>query len=820
MTQAIIIEQVQLQGFRAYLQPQTVSLCRGSTPLSLAVFAPNAGGKSSLVDSFEFFFSEEATLKRLGKRSFQSHAGPLALEHVEAAEEGLVPSVHFWFRQGQDKFDGSRATSNALPNAAERVLSGTKVPFVIHGYELRSFVDETTPGERYKELAGWFALDPLLAIQQNFRALRSRIKQMIELTSEVDERSRDIRRLTKGKIVSWNGPTLCAWLNDEVLAPLDNSLKLADFSDEDSGFRELGNRKDAEIEQMGVGQLKRLSDLVEALIGQPNGNTPGHVSAFENAVSKRRAAVAHEMEERSKASSAVFNQVWTSAKALFDNSIDFDVCPICDTNFASSPHGSCNGVHINLSEKLSELARYREAESELKSTETELGQAADTLKTRIGAAAPFLEEGGYGIEEVLTYLEVVQSWHIHEEAPESNEAISALTTVHSSIAGELLRIEQQQGEHTYGNAFNTARELLEIKTDLERIGRTKTELALLHKELDRQSHAINKDIVGHTQDLLGKLQVEVCSLYTEIQGKSGAPIPIRLELPDEDDTDQQRAQLVIDFSDSRKSVVPSGYLSDSQIHTLALALRLAAIRLLNPSFPTVVLDDVVTSYDADHRKTIAGVLAKHFAEFQIVLVTHDEQFFNLLKDQLPNARWVFRRITEVRPGFGPVFHDHRTPDQLIQDKLDVGQSASDDMRQAEEEWLLDICRDFGAKAVIRPLDRAFQYDRGELAESLVSFLKSTDIPVPMVPGVANSFLNSLQKGVVENFASHFSDNPYKGGSVGDDRTRWEEFKYFRGLFVCSCCGKHRFKRPPGLAKPVCSSCETPFMFQPPAITSV
>ena len=53
MTQAIIIEQVQLQGFRAYLQPQTVSLCRGSTPLSLAVFAPNAGGKSSLVDSFQ-----------------------------------------------------------------------------------------------------------------------------------------------------------------------------------------------------------------------------------------------------------------------------------------------------------------------------------------------------------------------------------------------------------------------------------------------------------------------------------------------------------------------------------------------------------------------------------------------------------------------------------------------------------------------------------------------------------------------------------------------------------------------------------------------
>ena len=47
------------------------------------------------------------------------------------------------------------------------------------------------------------------------------------------------------------------------------------------------------------------------------------------------------------------------------------------------------------------------------------------------------------------------------------------------------------------------------------------------------------------------------------------------------------------------------------MHTLALtalALRLAAIRMFNSEAPIVVLDDVVTSYDADHRKTIAGAL--------------------------------------------------------------------------------------------------------------------------------------------------------------------------------------------------------------------
>lgn len=811
----ITIEHFKVEGFRAYLQPQTVSLCRGSTPLSLALFAPNAGGKSSLVDSFEFYFSEDATLKRLGKRSVQSRAGPLAMGHVDAGEKGLTPSVHFWFRQGQDKFDDSRSTSNPLPNAAKRVLSGTNVPFVIRGYELRGFVEETTPGDRYKDLAAWFALDPLIAIQQNFRALRSRIKQVVESTSDVDERSRDIKRVTRGKMSSWDGSALCAWLNDEVLAPLDNCLKLADFSDQDSGFKELGNRRDAELEQIGVGQLKRLSGLVQTLTTDPDGNPAGQVFAFEKAVSTLQDAAAHEAEERSKASNAVFNQVWTSAKALFDDGNDSDVCPICDTNFTSSPHGSLDGVCVSLSEKLSELGHYQEAESGLKSAQVELEKAANTLKTDLGSTAPLLEEAGYEINEVLAYLERLKSWHIHEEAPDSNAAINALTNIHSSILVAIDRIEQRQGEHTYRNAFDTAQELIRIKTDLDRISRTKAELRLLHEELDRQAHAINKDIADHIQSLIGKLQVDVSTLYKEIQGNSGDPIPIRIEFPDEDDTDQQRAQLVIDFSDNRKGVVPSGYLSDSQIHTLALALRLAAIRLLNPSVPMIVLDDVVTSYDADHRKTIAGVLAKHFAAFQIILVTHDEQFFNLLKDQLPEARWLFRRITEVRQGFGPVFQDHRTPDEVIQDKLDANQSAAAEIRQSEEEWLLGICRDFGTKAVIRSLERAYQYDRSELAESLASFLKNAEIPVPMVPGVANSFLNSLKKGELENFASHLSDNPYKIGSVGDDRTRWEEFKYFRDLFVCPSCGKRRFKRPHTLKKPVCNSCEAQFEFQPP-----
>jgi hypothetical protein len=199
----ILIDAFKLQGFRAYLEPQTINLCRGDKSLSLAVFAPNAKGKSSLADALEYYFSEDATLTRLGKRQLQTHAGPLAMENVEADKCGITPAVHLWFRQDKDRFDEAREVSKSikspypLPNAATRVLSTIKVPFIIRGYELRSFIEDATPEDRYKDVASWFALDPLARIQQNLRAIRREVKKKSESRTEENEHIRDLKQITK-----------------------------------------------------------------------------------------------------------------------------------------------------------------------------------------------------------------------------------------------------------------------------------------------------------------------------------------------------------------------------------------------------------------------------------------------------------------------------------------------------------------------------------------------------------------------------------------------------------------------------------------------
>jgi len=301
-------------------------------------------------------------------------------------------------------------------------------------------------------------------------------------------------------------------------------------------------------------------------------------------------------------------------------------------------------------------------------------------------------------------------------------------------------------------------------------------------------------------------------IYRQIQGDRA--VPIRLELPPEEDSNQQRLNLVIDFAPNRTSVQPSGYLSDSQIHSVALAFRLAAIKQFNDAAPIIVLDDIVTSYDADHRRAIAGVIADRCGDCQVIITTHDELFFRYLKDQLRSAEWQFAQITKFDAKFGPRFSDHKVTHDMIEARWEFGESAGNEMRQAEEEWLLDICRAFGVTIRIRSLEKPHSYERAELASALASFFKQVKLTPLRVPGVNNRFLDSLQQGVIENFASHFQNALYGNVSIGDEKKRWDEFWAFKNQFVCPVCGRTKFKRPQGVNKPICAheACEAQFEF--------
>lgn len=820
MADATLFHSLTLEGFRAYLQPKTFDL---SKKPCLAIFAPNGLGKSSVIDALEFLFSEHGTLERLGQRTLNNQAGPPALAHNGAQAAGIAPMVKFATITGKTTAEGSRtATGNLRPihAAATAMKSGFVVSPIIRGYTLRTFVETHSPENRYSDVAGWLQLSPLVEVQKNLRLLRRDVKAAAESTTEQVRLAGLLRTETAQAVQAWDDATVLAFVNVSVIAPLDPELTLAALAAEDEGYIEVGNRVQAEEKRLGLAGLKQIRNSLIALwqkiLPEDGGDAKysGAIASFDKALSALADAKATEVVEREKAAGTVFRSVWKEAQKLF--AVDAtapDSCPVCATVIGDTAAGSVAAIRDLLTTHLEDLQSYNDAKTALDNAETAASQAHNQLVARLPAMVEHLPDDDVdGFKTALMAYQAGAAGWPTVEAPDSAAVVAELETRLADLDHEIADIEAKQGEHTWVKVKASIDRLLKLQRDVALATRTTDQLTTLHEALVAQATLVSSKIREKVQSLLDTLQAPMNDIYKEIQGANAKPI--RLELPGEDDTNQQRMQLVIDFADNRQSVAPGGYLSDSQIHSVALALRLAAIKKFNSAAPVIALDDVVTSYDADHRRAIGALLAKMFTDCQIILVTHDERFFNHLKDQLAKD-WQFTRIIGLDPAFGPRFADHKVTDEMIVDRWAKGESAANEMRQAEEEWLLGIARGFGVNVRIRQLEKAYSYERAELASAIGGFLGDLKLTPADVPGVNNRFITSLIKGDIENFGSHFQDAPYGNGSIGDEQTRWDEFKAFRQQFEC-VCGRIKYQRPFGLNKPVCAhdKCETQFAFKP------
>ncbi len=813
------LHSLELAGFRAYLQAKTFDF---SKKRCLAIFAPNGNGKSSMIDALEFMFSKDGTLVRLGQRTVNNSAGPVALAHNLADEAKIEPAVAIGVVQGKDITPGRRVARGAkrpIPEIATTLNGCFVVNPIIRGHALRAFVEQDTPEERYADVAGWLQLGPLVEVQGNIRALRTQVKRAAEDEAGLRRVDTQLSKETTQAVKAWNSAAVLAYANETVLAPLDPALALAVLAPTDPAYQELKARVRIEEKQTGLAGLRQIGNAARSLWDQTidpeqgRSVTTGAIPVFEAAVAALVKAAEDEEKERGKAAGAMFRSLWQAAEPIFKDGAPVpEHCPVCSTPILGTAAGSVGAIRGHIAEHLEELSDYAVAKKALDQAIATVSNARTRLAAAIPSLIALLDDAESSLKTHLeTYQAAVVNW-TQGDAPEASGLISSVAGLLLVVSQKIAEIEANQGEHTYAKARTKIDCLLELQAEREFALRTQEELVKLSDNLTAMALTISGEIRRKIQALLDKLQTPINDIYRQIQG-DGA-LPIRLELPPEDDTNQQRLNLVIDFAKNRTGVQPGGYLSDSQIHSVALALRLAAIKRFNAAAPIVALDDIVTSYDADHRRRIVGLIATMFSDCQVIITTHDERFFNYLKDQLEAKAWCFTRIIGLDPAYGPRFADHKVSDEMIEARWADGLSAANEMRQAEEEWLLAICRDFGVSIRIRPLEKPYSYERSELASALASFLKNAGLEPPSVPGVNNRFLASLQNGTIENFGSHFQDGPYGDGSIGDEKARWDEFKVFRNQFSCKKCRRVKFQRPLTLKKPVCAheSCETQFEF--------
>jgi hypothetical protein len=493
----ITLDRLTITGFRAYLREQEVALRQHATPKSLAVFAPNAKGKSSLIDALEFFFSEDGTLERLGQRRSGRQAGREALEHVRAQKEGIAPAVGVAFHSEEGPFNGSRfvtASDEPMPDAAERVRSARKLDFIIRGYQLRHFVDSQEPSDRYKEVSKWFGLSALLQIQNNLRAFRRHIKETIDTNRATTERQRDLSAATNNALRVWDETAVIAWVREHYLKPLDKDLSLAALNEADAGYQTVKEQKEAEERSTGLATLRRVRAVLHTVCErdalQENGTTKdaGAIPALHEAMEMLSLATGIEQEQRAASAKAVFTSLWEAAQPILDDAdMPLDECPVCDTPFPQTAKGSREAVAVHLRDELASLQSYRDALNGLEFARQALQRRVQELKTRISTLEATLEEAGFQdeLDVVKTYAASLAEWEHGQDIPYAQGVTAVLGELARRLHEEIEQKEEAQGEHTWARALNKIDALIQLKSRFSHIQRSRQETQDSSRQLAR-----------------------------------------------------------------------------------------------------------------------------------------------------------------------------------------------------------------------------------------------------------------------------------------------------------------------------------------------
>jgi hypothetical protein len=364
-----------------------------------------------------------------------------------------------------------------------------------------------------------------------------------------------------------------------------------------------------------------------------------------------------------------------------------DTCPLCGG--PTDLESLISRVGVRLGEATAGCEEYASLQTEMASLQAKtkrLREAAATV-----AANPRLS--GTGEAEMLR--EVVLDLDTYQE-----ELKIAVATVSgcSTLPGMKSRLPMDELEALVADDAKGAEpaealaQLAQLKDRLARQAESKA-LAAARRTLanavlaalDRVEEGIKAEIeaaiaaVGPTAaDYYGRLVGS--SIYTNVELK-------------------YRAERIggIEFSlkyDARHSVTPpQRVLSESQLNALGISLFLAQLKIGQGPWKTIVLDDVVNSFDASHRVGLARLLGDEFGDWQPILLTHDSVFFEVAERLVP--RWSFKQILAWTPQGGPVIGEGN-PRELLRQRLSEGKSAAE---------LGGLARSALERALSRPVER-------------------------------------------------------------------------------------------------------------------
>jgi AAA15 family ATPase/GTPase len=170
---------------------------------------------------------------------------------------------------------------------------------------------------------------------------------------------------------------------------------------------------------------------------------------------------------------------------------------------------------------------------------------------------------------------------------------------------------------------------------LERVGNSIAKINILLLTFDDSHSKIREEIGRITEHVLETISKDIARIWGLIH--PGQPIEnVRLN-PSEKD---KAIEVCLKFYGNDQSD-PRLTLSEGYRNSLGLSIFLALADQGDMKENPIMLDDIVSSLDREHRGMVTKLLHTELAERQVFLFTHDREWFGELRGFLDSKNWKF-----------------------------------------------------------------------------------------------------------------------------------------------------------------------------------
>lgn len=779
---AVKLTRIELGGFRGARRRLDLSL---PSQASLLLYGENGSGKSTFTDGMEWFYYDRVAhlaSQEIGRngipalRNLELSDDEEAFVTVELSDAGLSATKTLSVKKARLVSE----YSNSSPEFVDYREASTAERIILRYRDLLEFVLSTKADKlaEISQIIGFGEVRKTRATLKKAANELRRLEKAKEFDGSISRQQADIIDQLGQNVATEEQFVAAA---QDLLAPLDLGLEVNDLASLDKAIALIKSPADDEIIQMEVSY----------------GNVLGAVQALRDGREQCESAYLdyrkkHEalLKDAEKLASMEVEKLLAEGVSVLEGTWEQDACPLCLQ--ARSRDDLVEELTRRRSD-LSALRKEREALEEAKSTvvaslqellvkvdfatrerclsaegSTEIKKAVGSVRVKLASAHEMVSTS-----RLLDSVELpvdLPGWDMSEL-----EALASSVKAMKTATGKRRRSDDR---------FSVVAKLALAKRAYAEIASLRAQQGAVRGQLDSMD-CIYREFVKRERDsltrFLASISTDINDLYLFMNADDRIE-GVRL-IPVSREDEFVGVTFSMTFRGDAVSP-PEKYLSESRINSLGICLFLASVKAYNKINRFFVLDDVISSFDEDHRLRFGQLLRERFSDYQILLFTHERNWFNLMSHLVKGSGWEIKQVAWDDKDGAVLKPAPEQPREAIEEKLlrSDTDGAGNLMRIHLERLLKQVCLSLKVKLQFLANERNEDRMSGELLSGLIGTLRRRKCEVRADPVVQRL----LDSAFVANKSSH--DGAYTPG-LGDLRVVWKDIVEFEKLLVCQKCSE-------------------------------